>query len=184
MRSSVSRFFVLAALVAALAMVSAASASADTTSCQASGTIKLSPGLSESAQVQNVSIKGSLSECAGTESSATSGKFVAHFKTATAVTCATLTGAGVGAAAEENKIVIKWTPKGGGNSQGTISVPITEVPGALVSGGIESGPFAEDTIAGSVSQSYTGGPTCGTPEGKKKAKKVNKGTLSGTVSVS
>ncbi len=173
----------LAALLAAFATAGTASASAASTSCQASGTIKLSPGLSETAQLQNVSIKGTLTECASTESAVTSGKFVAHFKTAAPVTCATLTGAGTGAA-EGSNVVIKWSPKGSGNSQGTFSVPITEVPGALVSGNIESGPFAGDSISGSISQSYTGGPTCGQPVGKKKAKKVNKGTFSGTVSVS
>ncbi len=179
------RIAAVAALMGAFALVGTASASADSTTCNTSGTIKLSPGLSTTPQVQNVSIKGSLAECASVESEVTSGKYVAHFKTAEPVTCSTLTGAGTGAAAEENKIVLKWKPSGGGNSQGTFSVNITEVPGALLSGTIASGPFSEDTISGAISQTYTGGGTCGIPpEGKKKAKKVNKGTFSGTLSVS
>ncbi len=161
-----------------------ASASAAGTTCSASATIKLSPGLSNTAQVQNVSIKGTLSECSGEESPVTSAKITAHFETAEAVTCATLTGAGTGAAAEENKVLLKWTPKGSGNSEGTFSVPITEVPGASVSGFISKGPFLEDSISGTVSQTYTGGPSCGVSEGKKKAKKVSKGTLTGTLTVS
>ena len=39
--------------------------------------------------------------------------------------------------------------------------------------------------SGSITQTYTGGETCGIPpEGKKNAKKVNKGTYSGTLSIS
>lgn len=183
MRASVMRVAAVAALMSAFAVVGTASASADTTSCNASGTIKLSPGLSTTAHVQNVIIKGTLTECHDEESSVTGAAFVAHFHTAEAVTCSTLTGAGVGAAAEENKVVVKWTPAGGGNSLGTISVPITEVPGAPVSGLISEGPFAEDAISGTLSQTYAGGATCGVTEGKKKAKKVNKGTVSGSISI-
>jgi hypothetical protein len=187
MRTTAIRSAMVAALLAAFAMVGTASASAASTTCSASGTIKLSPGLTNEPKVQNVTIKGSLSECAGEESEVTSAKFNAHFKTAEPISCETLTGEGVGAAAEENKIILKWKPKpkGSGNSQGPVSLLITEVPGALLSGRIESGPFEEDAISGSLSQSYTGGPTCGVaPEGKKKAKKVNKGTVTGTVSIS
>lgn len=189
MRAPMSKLgmFVLA-VVALFSIAGTATASAaSSTSCATSGSIKLSPGLTETAKVQNVTIKGDLSECASVESGVTSGKYTAHFKTAEPVSCSTLTGAGVGAAEEENKIVIKWSPKGkgsGGNSQGTFSVPITEVPGAPASGLITSGPFVEDAISGSISESYTGGPTCGVaPEGKKKAPKVNKGTFSGTLSI-
>jgi hypothetical protein len=184
MRKSLIRLSFVAALVAALAMVGTATASADTTSCAAAGTIKLSPGLTSDAKVQNVTIKAALSECSGEESEFTGGKFVAHFKTAEPVSCSTLTGEGTGAAPEENKIVLKWTPKGSGNSLGTVSLPITEVPGALLTGSIASGPFEEDNIAGELSQSYTGGSSCGVPpEGKKKAKKVKKGTVSGTLAI-
>jgi hypothetical protein len=181
MRTSVIRIALAAVLLVCFAVVGTASASADSTTCSASGTIKLSPGLSNEPTVQNVQIKAALSGCESVESEVTSGKINAHFKTAEPISCATLKGAGVGAAAEENKIILKWKPHGSGNSQGTASLPITEVPGALLTGSIAEGPFSEDAISGSLSQSYTGGPTCG--EGAK-PKKVKKGTVAGTLTVS
>jgi hypothetical protein len=105
---------------------------------------------------------------------------VAHLKTAEPVTCATL----AGASAANGTIVLKWTPKGEGNSMGSFTMDLTEVPGAPISGSLESGPFSGETISGSVSQTYTGGPTCGVAEGKKKAKKVKKGTLTGSLAIS
>ncbi len=160
--------------------VSVASASAATTTCAGnSGTIKLSPGLSASPQVQNVTINGTLTECSGEGSTVTSGKYLAHLKTAEAVTCSALTGAG--ALEEETKIIIKWSPKGQGNSMGTFSMPLTEVPGVSLGGTLSSGPFSGGSIAGTVSQTFTGGATCGVPQGKKKkAKKVAKGTFTGS----
>ena len=182
MRISAIRMAIVAALFAAFALVGTASASAATPSCATSGTIKLSPGLTNEATVQNVQIKGTLSGC-GEETGVTTGKFQIHFKTAEPIDCATLASEGVGAAAEENSILIKW--KKVGNSHGTASVPITEVPNSPLTGAITSGPFEEGAVSGALSESYTGGPTCGVvPEGKKKAKKVNKGTFSGTLSVS
>ena len=136
--------------------------------------------------MQNVQIKGSLSGCASTESTMTEGKFQAHFKTAEPISCATLTSEGVGAAAEENKLIIKaQAERFGGNPMGTASLPILEGEGAL-SGTITSeGPFFEDVVSGALTQAYTGGPTCGvTQKAKKKAKKVSKGTVSGTLSIS
>jgi hypothetical protein len=163
-----------------LLAATAASASAATATCETSGTIKLSPGLSNTAQVQNVSIKGTLSHCSGEESSVTGGKYVAHFKTAEPVTCAVLTGAGAPEA--ESNIVLKWSPKGQGNSMGTFTLPVTEVPGASLGGLVESGLFAGASISGTVSETYTGGAKCGVSEGKK-AKKVEKGTFSGSLTV-
>jgi len=181
-RTSIMRLSILASLILAVAMTAAASASADTLSCKAAGSIKLSPGLTTTPAVQNVQIKGSLSECTGTETEVKEAKFQAHFKTAEAVSCATLKGPGVGAATEENKLIVKF--KSAGNSMGTISVPITEVASVSVTGLINSGPFIEDAISGSVSQTYTGGTTCGEVVGKKKAKAVSKGALAGTLSIS
>jgi hypothetical protein len=175
------------AAVGALALLGSASAMADSTSCQTSGTIKLSPGLGAEPATQNVMLKGTLSECASVESAVTGGKYVAHFKTAEPISCANLVSGGVGAAAEENKIVLKLTPKGGGNPQGTISVNIQEGAPQSLGGSItsENTAFFEDVISGSITQSYTGGATCGVPPSpKKKAKKVNKGTYSGTLAIS
>jgi hypothetical protein len=177
MRIPITRLIVAVALVAAFAVVGAASASADTTSCTVTeGKIKLSPGVSETPTVQNVQVKGTLSGCSGEESAFTGGKFKLHEKTAEPMTCASLA-TGVGAAAEENKIILKWTPKGSGNSQGPASLVVTEGTGAL-SGLVSEGPFIEDTISGSLTQSYTGGTECGLTN-----KKVKKGTASGTLSI-
>jgi hypothetical protein len=169
----------------ALALVGTASASADSTSCQTAGSIKLSPGLTATPQVQNVTLKGTLGECESTESEVASGKYVAHFKTAEAISCANLVSGGVGAA-EGSKIVLKLSPKAGGNPSGPISVDIQEGSPQPLSGSITSeGAFFEDLISGSITQTYTGGETCGIPpEGKKKAKKVNKGSYAGTLSIS
>ncbi len=166
--------YVLAVLAVTLGTlgVSVASASAATTTCAgSSGTIKLSPGLSESPQVQNITINGTLSECSGEGSTVTGAKYVAHLKTAEPVTCSALTGAG--AAEEGGTIVLKWSPKGQGNSMGSFTMPLTEVPGVSLGGTLESGPFSGASIAGTVSQTFTGGVTCGVGHGKKKAKKVS-----------
>jgi hypothetical protein len=84
--------------------------------------------------------------------------------------------------ANSGTIVIKWSPKGQGNSLGSFAMPLSEQAVAL-GGLVEQGPFAEAAISGSVTQSYTGGATCGVAEGKKKAKKVDKGTLTGSLTV-
>jgi hypothetical protein len=183
MPARLARLSVVAALMSAFAMAATPSAaSADSTTCSNSGTIKLSPGLEATPHVQNISIKGTLTGCAGAESAVTEGAYVAHLKTTEAVSCTALTGAG--AAEEATNIVIKWSPKGGGNSMGTFSMPLTEVPGVSLGGTLASGPFNADSISGTVSQTYTGGAKCGVAQGKKKAKKVNKGTLSGSLTIS
>jgi hypothetical protein len=173
---------ILSVAVLALATVGATSASASaatTETCENNASIKLSPGLSNTAQVQNISVKGTLTNCTGEEPTVTSGKYVAHLKTTEPVTCAALAGPGAPAT---GTIVIKWSPKGQGNSMGSFNMPLTEQPTAI-SGLIESGPFAESPITGSVKQTYSGGANCGVAEGKKKPKKVNKGTLTGTLTV-
>ncbi len=169
----------LVVLAFGLMAVTAASASAATTTCENSGTIKLSPGLSNTPTPQNVTIKGTLANCSGEESSVTEGKYLAHLKTE-AVTCEALIGEG--ALLAESNVVFKLKPKEGANSMGTFDFPVTEKAGVSLSGLVESGAFEGGAIGGSVSQAYTGGPTCGV-EGKKKAKKVNKGTFTGSLSL-
>lgn len=177
MRTRFTRLSVLVALAAPLATmgISAAPASAaEGTTCSGnSGSIKLSPGLSESAQVQNISIKGSLSGCTG---AVTSAKYVAHLKTTDPVSCTALSSTGEAAT---GTIVIKWSPKGQGNSNGTFSMPLTELAGVSIGGTLESGPFETLKISGTVSQSFQG--TCGGGgKGKSKAKKVKNGTFTGS----
>jgi hypothetical protein len=177
----VRRFILSSALlvVVALGATSASASAATTESCENNASIKLSPGLTNTPTVQNISIKGTLTNCTGEEPTVTSGKYVAHLKTTEPVTCAVLAGPGAPAT---GTVVIKWTPKGQGNSMGTFDLSLTELP-TTIEGLIESGPFAESPLGGAVAQTYTGGSTCGVAEGKKKAKKVNKGTLTGTLTV-
>jgi hypothetical protein len=174
---------IMSMAVVAIAVMGAAASSASaapTTTCENSGTIKLSPGLTATPQIQNVTVKGILSNCTGEESAVTNGKYIAHLKTTEAVSCAALSSA----AADEGKIVLKATPKGEGNSQGSFSMPVSELPTTI--GGLleEGGTFSGQTVSGSVQEAYEGGATCGVAEGKKKAKKVNKGTFTGSMTIS
>ncbi len=183
MRTICVRVSMAAALMASIAMmgVSAAPASAtlseEGTICTGnSGTIKLSPGLEGEAHVQNITIKGELTGCAGSMASKEA-KYVAHLKTTNAVSCAALGSAGEAAT---GTIVIKWAaPKGQGNSHGTISLPLTESGVSMTGKLASSGPFENLGIYDPVSQAFTG--ACGVVEtGKKKAKKVKNGTLTGS----
>jgi hypothetical protein len=182
MRINFARLSVLTVLISALGLMTAfaASASADSISCSTKGSIKLSPGLSETPTVQNVQVKGTLSSCSGTETEVKGGKYNAHLKTTEAITCAALSSSGA-AETPESGIILKWTPHGSGLSAGTFSMPLTELLSTL-SGKITSGPFNEDTISGNVLQSYSG--KCGESSGKHKAKKVKNGTYSGSITVS
>jgi hypothetical protein len=182
MRKSIIRMAALAALFAAFAVVGTASASAATATCTgANGKIKLSPGLSETATVQNIQVKGELTGCTG-EGAQESYKFQIHAKTAEAVTCAALTAGAL--SGEGSTIQIKT---GEGNSAGPVSFQLIEGAGSFSSGPLSGGAFEGGTASGALTQSYTGGPTCGKPTvtekgGKvheKAAKKVNKGTITG-----
>lgn len=180
------RIAAVAAALGAFALIGTASASADSTTCQAGGSIKLSPGLTATPQVQNVTVKGTLAECSGEETEYTNGKFGAHFKTAEAIGCEVLTTEGVGASAEENQFRLKLEPKNGKKPMGTFSLPIAETLTAPLSGTItsEETAFFEDTISGSVAETYTGAKHCGEEVEGMKAKKVKRGTFVGSFSVS
>lgn len=176
----ISRLVVLAAIVGAFCLAATASASAATATCTgATGKIKLSPGLTETAAVQNVQIKGELTGCTG-EGAQESYKFQIHAKTAEAVTCSALTtGALTG---EESTILVKT---GEGNSGGSVATSVIEGESPFTSGALEGGPFT--SAIGTLTQSYTNGAGCGKPiitekNGKvheKAAKKVNKGFVTG-----
>jgi hypothetical protein len=178
MRTRFGRLWVLAALAAPLAVTGVvaapANASAGTTCAGNSGTIKLSPGLQESAQVQNITVKGTLSGCTG--ATVTGATYVAHLKTTSPVSCAALSSAGEAAT---GSIVIKWSPKGQGNSNGSLSMPLTALAGVSLGGTLESGLFATSSVSGTVSQSFAG--ACGGGgKGKSKGKKVKDGTFTGS----
>jgi hypothetical protein len=189
MRINFRRLSLATTLLAALGLMAAfaSSASADSISCEISGSIKLSPGLTETPTVQNVGItahKGAkLAGCSGTETMVTGGSVHVVAKTKEAVSCKSLTEAGV-PLESANDAIFKWLPKGTEQSTGSLNVPITEMPASLA-GSINMGtfPFSEDTITGSVTEKYSG--TCGSSgKGHGGGKKVNKGTFSGTITVS
>jgi hypothetical protein len=138
------------------------------------GTVTLSPGLTGTAAVQTMKIKGTLTGCTGEPF--TEAKYTATLKTAGPVSCSVLTGAGETAtgAAKYN-----WTPKAK-VSTGALSMPLTETPDIAFSGEVTTGSYAPLTLTGFATESYTGGATCVEKAGKKAAKAVKKGTFSGS----
>ncbi len=52
--------------------------------------------------------------------------------------------------------------------------------GVALSGALASGPYSPLSLSGSVSETFTGGSTCGVPVGSKAAKAVKKGTFAGS----
>ena len=130
----------------AVGMVAAAPAGAagGITCSTGSGTTKVSPGLTNTPTTQNVVSKGTLSGCSGTFTSA---KTLSHLKSA-AATCAT---AQAGSGTISGTEIIKWSPKGMGNSMANISITGTgpSTP-AHISGTITSGPFAGMSISSNV----------------------------------
>jgi hypothetical protein len=186
MRGKIGRLSVLTTACAVIGVMAvfASSASADAITCEVNGSIKLSPGLTETPAVQNVGItahKGAkLSNCKGTETTVTGGTIHVVAKTKEAVSCKTLKERGA-ALESAGDAIFKWTPSGE-NSTGSLNVPITELP-ATLEGSVNAGmfPFSEDKITGAVKETYSG--SC-VAEGKKKAKKVKKGTFTGTITIS
>jgi hypothetical protein len=190
MRINLGRVSVLAVLVSAVGLMAAfsASASADSITCEISGSIKLSPGLSETATVQHIGItkhKGALlSNCTGAmETTVTGGNLHLVGNTTEAVTCAALKGSGAPTADEG---IFKWQPKGESteNSTAALNFPLTEMPVAIEGTvATEAGhPFSEDKITGMVTQKYG---SCGSSgHGKGGGKKANKGMFSGSITIS
>jgi hypothetical protein len=140
------------------------------------GTIKLKPGLTEKAAVQSITLAGEMSGCSG-PLAFTSGKYKAHLTTTEPVTCSALTSAAL-EGTSSTSFSIKWNA--GGGSTGALILPLSEVPMTGMSGSLSGGPFgsATNVKAGSVSESFAGGSTCGQAPGKHKAKPVKAGTFS------
>jgi hypothetical protein len=143
------------------------------------GTVKLSPGLTETPHVQNITVKGELKGCNG-PLSMESGTYVDHLTTTEADTCSTLVSSSLEPTTAAVSLSVKWAPAETGNSTGSLILPLSEVPLTGLSGTLEGGPFSTPSSisAASVSESFTGGPTCGQAVGKKKAKPVKKGSFS------
>jgi hypothetical protein len=134
------------------------------------GTITLSPGLTNKAAVQMLKIKGTLTGCSG--ESFTGASYKATLKTTEKVGCPVLTGTGelaTGAAS------FKWIPKTKpSTAAGALGLLLTETPSVALSGELGAGPFSPLVLSGKTSITFTGGPTCG---GKKA---VKKGTFTST----
>jgi YVTN family beta-propeller protein len=139
------------------------------------GTITLSPGLTDTAAVQTIKIKGTLTGCSG--QLFTGAKYTTTLKTAGSVSCSVLTGAGETATGAAR---YKLTPKRGTAkpSTGTISMPLTETPGVAFSAEVTNGSYSPLTLAGIATENYTAATTCG----GKAAKPVKKGTFRGVIS--
>ncbi len=145
-----------------------------------SGTIKLSPGISETPHVQAVTVRGELKECGGPEP-IESGTFVAHMKMNEEVSCSTLSSLASKPTTTGVSLLVKWLPKEEDPaSHGSLAFALSEAASVPVEGAIEGGPFSSSSpLAGSVGESFTGGPTCGLAEGTKKAKPVKSGSFAG-----
>jgi YVTN family beta-propeller protein len=139
-----------------------------------SGTVTLSPGLTGTAKIQTMKIKGTLTGCAGKPF--TGATYTATLKTAGAVSCSVLKTAGENATGDAT---YKWTPKAT-SSTGTLSIPLSEAAGVPFSGAVTAATHSPLTLEGTVTERFTGGATCGEKVGKKAAKAVKKGTFSGS----
>jgi hypothetical protein len=133
-----------------------------------SGSIMLSPGVTNALAVQTIKIKGLLAGCSG--ALFTSAKYTATLTTAGPVSCSALNGAGEAATGTGS---YKWTPKAphAKPSTGTLSLSLTETPGIAFSGKVTSSLFSPLTVSGTATESYS--VACG-------RKAVKKGTISGT----
>jgi len=144
----------------------------------ATGSIKLSPGLSETPHVQSITVKGSLSGCAGSLA-ATAAKFTAHLTSTEEVTCATLAGVFAEPNTSSVSLAVKWSPGGAGNSTGSLVLPLSEAASEGFGGALEGGPLQAPApfAAANIAESFTGGPSCGVPAANGKAKAVKSGTF-------
>ena len=143
------------------------------------GTIKLTPGLTETPQVQSITVKGSLKECGG-PFEPESGTYVAQLRTTEAVTCSVLSSPLTEPNTTPVSLSVKWLPSEAGKSKGLLSLPLSEVGFTGVTGTLQGGPFASPTgfKAVALGESFTGGSTCGQAIGRKTPKPVKSGSFS------
>jgi alpha-tubulin suppressor-like RCC1 family protein len=134
-----------------------------------SGSIKLSPGVTNTPAVQTMKIKAVLSGCSGARF--TGAKYTATLTTAGPVSCSTLSGTGETAS---GAATYKWMPKAKpspGTSTGALSLALSNLPGTAFSGEVMNGPESQLALAGTTTASYSG--TCA-------PKAVQKGRFSGS----
>jgi hypothetical protein len=143
------------------------------------GTIKLTPGLTETPHIQAITLTGQLSGCEGPNVPET-GSYVDHLKTTEAVTCSALSSASTEPTTKSTTgLTVTWSEEG--PSKGTLIAPLSEVPMTGVSGTLKGGPFEASTPikASSISESFTEASMCGVPQGKRQiVKPVKVGTFS------
>ncbi len=139
------------------------------------GTITLSPGLTDTAAVQTMKVKGTLTGCVATPFTRVT--YTATLKTAGPVSCPVLKTAGEPVTGATK---YKWTPTAKA-STGTLSMPLTETPEIAFSGEVTTGPHSPLTLTGTATEKYTGAALCGVPQGKLGVVKVvKKGTFTGS----
>jgi hypothetical protein len=144
---------------------------------QNSGTIKLTPGLSETPSLQEITVKGALKLCDG-PAEPTEATYVAHLKTNEEVTCSTLDSLSAEPTTDAVSFVVKWLPLGSGKSVGQLLVPLNEAGGSF-QGTLAGGPFegTQSIFASSLWESFKGAATCGVPSPKGVVKPVRSGTF-------
>ncbi|MHB8243677.1 MAG: hypothetical protein ACYDHN_17035 [Solirubrobacteraceae bacterium] len=148
MRRILLRSLTVACVIAPMGAVGvlATPASAAGTVCSGnSGAVTFSPGLTTTAKAQNIVIKGSLTGCTG--STVTTAKYVAKLKSSAPETCSSLAVAGETAT---GSVVVKWSPKGQGNSNGALTFTTSEGGGGSFAGTFETGLFAGQSLSGAL----------------------------------
>ena len=134
------------------------------------GSITLSPGLTATAAVQTVKIKGKLSGCTG--EGFKSAKYSATLKSSNALGCTVLHSPGEPVA---GSAMYTWTPKAA-PSAGTIELSLTETAGVLLAGEVASGSYAPLTLSGTTTSTFAGAGTCGEAGSKPVKKAKSTGT--------
>ena len=137
---------------------------APSTECEKdSGTITLSPGLTTTAKVQTVKIKGRLTGCVGNPPTPfAEASYTATLKTSEPVACSALKTSGQSASGAAK---FTWTPKAKA-STGMLEMLLTETGESAFSVDVTAGTYAPLLLSGKVEESFTGGPTCGSRKGK------------------
>ena len=129
-----------------------------------SGTIKMSPGLSETPQVQTIKVRGTLAGCEGPNVPA-SASYSLKEQTTEPVTCSYLQQSTTTPTTTSGKLAVTWAEKEG-VSTGTLTLPISEASLTGISGSLSGGPLSASTPI-SASSIYETFPLCGVPQGKK-----------------
>ncbi len=133
---------------AGFATVSPAGAGTGGTSCATGGgLVSFWPGVTNSARAQNVVFLGLLHGCTG---DVTDAALVGHLpRGGGKLTCADLAAGTQGSAT--GTLVIKWSPRGTGNSHAAITVSGTGPGTVHVSGTMNKGPFGGMSISADAS---------------------------------